>query len=1265
MATWKEKFNKKYNHPKGTSHSLSDISKETGVSKKGIQQIYNKGIGAYKTNPQSVRPNVTSKEQWAMARVYSSVMGGKASKVDAKELKMEMGGHTDKSEITKVILTDFDKKRYLGQYKKVFDAFNKGSLGLSEGAYELDSSGQTDSDGNYILHVSEVLSGDVEERLSKIKGISFEEFYVDKELKMENGGGLKDYYKGYYERLSPSNFDVKQNGGQIQINMNKNGAVDIHEEAEALSGGFFKKGGETDFNPDGKIKDKIVHASGDAGGMLVGKRHSNGGIKALNKSTGQPLEMEGGEVVITRNAVSDNKKRSFNGKMLTNRQILSEINESGGGVSFADGGQVPNDVKFDCNAEYEYGGKTMCGKDLAYAMGGVTTAIVTDPNEAMADLQSTYGLGDVYAKGGSVSSDKINNRENKFTRYQKLRELGFNYNWKTVSDKTLKAKLKELNSRYAKGGLIPNVGTVDDFMLKELLMKNKKVLAILSDKEIAFMKLDNVDVIAVSGKNYDFIFTDGKKEFEIINQDRKLKHSLRDARPKIVEFYSKRYAKGGTIECGSCSWSWDRKDGGDDMYVCHKCGTDNTSKYDDSKSFDKAREELGKEYLENLDKFAEGGQLDYDEFPNYISDPNKDNTLVEGLSKIKDLGGSTGATLYEYKGKQYVVKAGASEGQSVDEFLANQIYYMLDVPVPRSILLASGSLAKEYIYKERDVDYNEYSDLKLIAKGYVADALLGNWDIYKNDNIIIKEGTITPFRIDSGGSLRYRARGGKKENFGREVTELETLKENNPKLKPYITDKVIKNGIEKVIKEKENILDLFKDDGSFRIKMEARINYLERVLNEINDRRGTDFVDEDVEVKDAKTTKLSKLKKGDKFYFPLDDDDKIIGRTNPLDIIYVFDDKIKSTYHYSSEGSKFSTSTNRDVVLLIKPSLEKDLEVKVVEAKEPSFEEKFLLDKISELRKRYEIKKRYLSEIQKGIALRDIRKYEIALDEIRLNNTSFEDMLNDFAVGQTVEFGDINEKRTLRKGKSIGGEKSELTKKEYDAVRSESFLNWFGDWEVANETGNYEGVSKIINSETKEPLVVYHGTDTKFTSWETYAKNNLHYFAKKKRFADFFATSWQERTDDAGVKSAEIKSDNPIKGTFVYSCFLDIKNPIDFTPFGIDKVPFNDYLKYLEIKYDLDLSRIEGYNDLKDRTEKVYSWVVIRKWQQFNLFIKNNTPYDGFSFYEFIPDSQRRGFEDASLSFTAFNSNQIKFTNNTSFSKFTDDSRLEIGGIIF
>ena len=90
--TYKQKYNKKYDYPKNEGHSLAEISKDTGVSKKGLQKIYNKGVGAYKTNPQSVRPNVKSPEQWAQARVYSAVMGGKAAKVDAKELKMAEGG---------------------------------------------------------------------------------------------------------------------------------------------------------------------------------------------------------------------------------------------------------------------------------------------------------------------------------------------------------------------------------------------------------------------------------------------------------------------------------------------------------------------------------------------------------------------------------------------------------------------------------------------------------------------------------------------------------------------------------------------------------------------------------------------------------------------------------------------------------------------------------------------------------------------------------------------------------------------------------------------------------------------------------------------------------------------------------------------------------------------------------------------------------------------------------------------------------------------
>lgn len=83
VLTYKNKFNKKYGFDKDQSHSLQDIAKITGYKLSGLQSIYNRGIGAYKTNPQSVRPNVKSPEQWAMSRVYASVSpGSKSSVVD-------------------------------------------------------------------------------------------------------------------------------------------------------------------------------------------------------------------------------------------------------------------------------------------------------------------------------------------------------------------------------------------------------------------------------------------------------------------------------------------------------------------------------------------------------------------------------------------------------------------------------------------------------------------------------------------------------------------------------------------------------------------------------------------------------------------------------------------------------------------------------------------------------------------------------------------------------------------------------------------------------------------------------------------------------------------------------------------------------------------------------------------------------------------------------------------------------------------------------
>jgi len=86
VSTYKNKFNKKYKFKLDDSHSLEEIAKLSNYKLDGLQIIFNKGIGAYKTNYASVRPNVKSAEQWAYARVYSAIMGGKASIIDKNHL---------------------------------------------------------------------------------------------------------------------------------------------------------------------------------------------------------------------------------------------------------------------------------------------------------------------------------------------------------------------------------------------------------------------------------------------------------------------------------------------------------------------------------------------------------------------------------------------------------------------------------------------------------------------------------------------------------------------------------------------------------------------------------------------------------------------------------------------------------------------------------------------------------------------------------------------------------------------------------------------------------------------------------------------------------------------------------------------------------------------------------------------------------------------------------------------------------------------------
>jgi hypothetical protein len=69
-----KEFKKIHNIKPSETLSLSEIAKLSKMPLKALQEVYNKGIGAYYTNPSSVRSQVKSPEQWAYARVYSFVM---------------------------------------------------------------------------------------------------------------------------------------------------------------------------------------------------------------------------------------------------------------------------------------------------------------------------------------------------------------------------------------------------------------------------------------------------------------------------------------------------------------------------------------------------------------------------------------------------------------------------------------------------------------------------------------------------------------------------------------------------------------------------------------------------------------------------------------------------------------------------------------------------------------------------------------------------------------------------------------------------------------------------------------------------------------------------------------------------------------------------------------------------------------------------------------------------------------------------------------
>lgn len=99
VITNKDKYNAKYKFKKDTSHSKADISKTTGIPKRILDEVYDRGVGARKSNPESVRSASSGKKvggkslrgkmsanAWGFGRIYSFVMKGPTWKTADKDL---------------------------------------------------------------------------------------------------------------------------------------------------------------------------------------------------------------------------------------------------------------------------------------------------------------------------------------------------------------------------------------------------------------------------------------------------------------------------------------------------------------------------------------------------------------------------------------------------------------------------------------------------------------------------------------------------------------------------------------------------------------------------------------------------------------------------------------------------------------------------------------------------------------------------------------------------------------------------------------------------------------------------------------------------------------------------------------------------------------------------------------------------------------------------------------------------------------------------
>ncbi|MND16934.1 hypothetical protein D3C77_04290 [compost metagenome] len=171
--------------------------------------------------------------------------------------------------------------------------------------------------------------------------------------------------------------------------------------------------------------------------------------------------------------------------------------------------------------------------------------------------------------------------------------------------------------------------------------------------------------------------------------------------------------------------------------------------------------------------------------PAEAPEPAKELESMDHWTQTGGQGGSNpGGKFKDQDGVEWYCKFPADQDTAKAEVLAAKLYTALGLNAQDAKLVTKdGKVGIASRWQDvKKVTAKELSNTPGVLAGFAADAWLANWDVVGLgfDNLQVDEKG-NAMRVDAGGSLMYRAQGGKKA-FGDTVTELDSLRDK--KLNP-------------------------------------------------------------------------------------------------------------------------------------------------------------------------------------------------------------------------------------------------------------------------------------------------------------------------------------------------------------------------------------------------------------------------------------------------------------------------------------------------